>query len=255
MTKPLVTPDLNPAPLAPTPRPRILCYLRVSTQEQARSGLGLGAQREALTAAGQARKWDVRWLADEGYSAASLDRPALTEGFGLLRAGQADGLAVARLDRLSRSMIDFAGVMEWSRKQGWALVTLDLGVDTASPSGRLLANVFAAFAEFERELIRQRTRDALAEARARGQRLGRPRQYADALVALVADLSHENGLSHRAIAAQLNDDAVPTVGGGPWRHSTVRRLLRSHAIDQATAATRERIASQSSATADRVQED
>ncbi|WP_203381171.1 recombinase family protein [Paractinoplanes ovalisporus] len=233
----------------------MLCYLRVSTQEQARSGLGLAAQREALTAAGQARDWDMRWLVDEGYSAGTLDRPALTEGFGLLRDGQADGLAVAKLDRLSRSMIDFAGVMEWSRAQRWSLVTLDLGVDTASPSGRLLANVFAAFAEFERELIRQRTRDALAEARARGQRLGRPRQYAADVVALVADLAHVRGMSHRGIAAHLNDAAVPTVGGGVWRHSTVRRLLNSHALDLAADAARERVASQSSSPAHRVKED
>lgn len=214
-------------------------YLRCSTDEQARSGLGLDAQRETLTTAGQARGWDLHWIADEGYSAGSLDRPGVTEAFALLRAHAYEGLAVARLDRLSRSMLDFATIMERSRSEGWALVTIDLGVDTSTPSGRLLANVFAAFAEFERELIRQRTREALAAARANGVRLGRPRQYPADVVALVADLVGVEGLSHRRAAAELSRRAVPTVGGGPWRHSTVRRLLRSHAIDLATAAARE----------------
>lgn len=84
-----------------------------------------------------------------------------------VEGGQADALCVAKLDRLSRSLLDFAGLMERSRKRGWSLVALDLGVDTSTPSGEMMASVLATFAQFERRLIGERTRAALAEKRAR----------------------------------------------------------------------------------------
>jgi Resolvase, N terminal domain len=67
----------------------------------------------------------------------------------------------AKLDRLSRSLLDFASLMEDARREGWALVILDLGIDTTTPSGEMIANVMATFAQFERRLIGQRTKDAL----------------------------------------------------------------------------------------------
>jgi DNA invertase Pin-like site-specific DNA recombinase len=90
----------------------------------------------------------------------------------MLEAGQADALVVAKLDRLSRSVGDFAGLMDLARRQGWALIALDLGVDTTTPAGEMMANVMASFAQFERRVIAQRTKDALAQAKARGVRLG-----------------------------------------------------------------------------------
>lgn len=63
----------------------------------------------------------------------------------MLAAGKADGLVVSKLNRLSRSMLDFATVRDEARKQKWSLITLDLGIDMTTPSGQLLANVFAAF--------------------------------------------------------------------------------------------------------------
>src|SRR5207248_6984277 len=71
-------------------------------------------------------------------------------------------------NRLSRSLLDFSGLVEQSRREGWQLVALDLGVDTSTPSGEMLANVLAVFAQFERRLIGQRTREALAIKRAQG---------------------------------------------------------------------------------------
>lgn len=206
-------------------------YIRVSTTEQAESGLGLDAQRQAIESEAQRRGWQVEWVEDAGYSAKSLDRPGLTHALEALRRGHAEALVLARLDRLSRSMLDFATVMEDARGQGWALVSVDLGVGMTTPSGRLLANVFAAFAEFERELIRQRTRDTLTAAKARGQRLGRPRETPDAVVAQVVDL-HTEGLSLRTIAAALTDKGVPTTRSAPqWRASSVRRILNGHRLD------------------------
>ena len=85
---------------------------------------------------------------------------------------QANTLVVAKLDRLSRSMLDFAKVMETSQKQGWALVALDVQVDTTTSSGEAMANMLAVFSQFERRLISERTKQALAQKRAAGVRLG-----------------------------------------------------------------------------------
>lgn len=222
-------------------------YLRVSTDRQADSGLGLDAQRTRIQDHGDRHGWSLTWMVDDGYSAASLDRPALREALALLAARTHAGLAAAKLDRLSRSVVDFADTLATAKKQGWSVVLLDLGVDTSTPNGKLVAGLMAQIAEWEREIIAQRTREALAAARANGVRLGRPRQYPADVVALVAALVGVEGLSHRLAAAELSRRAVPTVGGGPWRHSTVRRLLTSHAIDLATAAARDASQSRSAA--------
>jgi DNA invertase Pin-like site-specific DNA recombinase len=108
-------------------------------------------------------------------------------------------LVVAKLDRLSRSMIDFTGVMAKAQKQGWALVALDCAVDTTTPAGEAMAHVLATFAQFERRLIGQRTREALAVKRKQGVRLGRPQ---DLGAADHADLLHE-GLQERLPLAPL----------------------------------------------------
>ncbi|EAP99442.1 cassette chromosome recombinase B [Janibacter sp. HTCC2649] len=210
---------------------KVIAYVRVSTDEQAGSGLGIAAQRAAITDEAERRGWELIWIEDAGVSAGSLDRPGLAHAREMLAAGKADGLVVSKLDRLSRSMLDFATVMDEARKQKWSLITLDLGVDMTTPSGQLLANVFAAFAAFERELIRQRTRDALQAAKARGQRLGRPRLTPDDVVARVVALSAN--LSASQVAKALTAEGVPTTrGAAEWRPSTIRRLLKGHALDQ-----------------------
>jgi DNA invertase Pin-like site-specific DNA recombinase len=134
---------------------------------------------------------------------------------------------VAKLDRLSRSLFDFAGLMERARRKGWALVALDLGVDTTTPSGEMMAAVLATFAQFERRMIGLRTKEALAAKRAAGVRLGRPRRLSDdVVVSIVAD--RESGLTLQAIADRLNIENVPTAQGGKlWRAAQVRAVLIS----------------------------
>ncbi len=205
---------------------RVVAYTRVSTSEQADSGAGLTAQRDAITAAASQRGWRlVRTIEEAGVSAKSLDRPGLTEALAMIEAGKADALLVSKLDRLSRSLLDFSTLMERSRRKGWALIALDLGVDTSTPSGELMANVLATFAQFERRLIGQRTKDALAVKRAEGVQLGRPRTLDDKIVASIVSM-REDGLSLAAIAKQLTDEGVPTAqGGARWYPSTVRHVL------------------------------
>src|SRR6184192_2969595 len=157
------------------PPMRVLGYVRVSTDEQSGSGAGLEAQRRAIAAECERRGWHlVEVVEDAGFSAKDLKRPGIQEALRVLKEGDAKALVAAKLDRLSRSMIDFTGLMATAQKQGWALVALDCAVDTTTPAGEAMANVLATFAQFERRLISQRTREALAQKKAQGVRLGRP---------------------------------------------------------------------------------
>ncbi len=134
-------------------------------------------------------------------------------------------------------MLDFAGMMADSQKQGWAVVCLDLGVDTTTPAGEVTANVLASFAQFERRLIGQRTKDTLAVRRSEGVRLGRVRETPDDVVERIVRERSEKA-SLRAIADGLNSDGIPTVRGGRcWWPTSVRAVLRSveYDSDMATA--------------------
>ncbi len=211
---------------------RALGYVRVSTDEQAASGAGLAAQRKAIRAEADRRGWELLEIVgeDSGASSATLERAGLQNAMASLDAREADVLVVAKLDRLSRSVAQGALVMERAKRKGWSLVALDFGLDTTTPAGEMVANVILSTAQYERRLIGQRTREALAEKRAQGVRLGRPRQVADALVDRIAGLRAE-GASLRNIADRLNDEAVPTGhGGAAWHASTVKSLLDRRAL-------------------------
>jgi DNA invertase Pin-like site-specific DNA recombinase len=116
-----------------------------------------------------------------------VGRPGLQRALAAYKAGQAGGLVVAKLDRLSRSVQQAAALLAEAEHDGWALVALDLGVDLSTPSGEVMAHVLAAIAQFERRLIGQRTKDALAVRRAQGVRLGRPAVLPAAVVDRIAD--------------------------------------------------------------------
>ena len=204
---------------------RVLGYLRVSTGEQAESGAGLDAQRATIQAEADRRGWHVEYVVDAGTSGATLSRPALTEALGRLEGGDVGILVAAKLDRVSRSVADFAGLLDRSRKAHWSLVLLDLGVDTSTPSGELVANMIAASAQYERRLISQRTSEALAAKKAQGVRLGRPSQLPPEIVERIVG-ERAAGRRLRVIAEGLTADAVPTArGGAEWSTSTVQAVL------------------------------
>jgi DNA invertase Pin-like site-specific DNA recombinase len=119
--------------------------------------------------------------------------------------------------------------MDQAKRRGWALVCLDFGLDTTTPAGEMVANVILSTAQYERRLIGERTRVALAAKRAAGVRLGRPQTLAGDVVArIVADRAA--GLSLRAIGAGLTADDIGTAhGGATWQASSVRAVLRSQA--------------------------
>jgi DNA invertase Pin-like site-specific DNA recombinase len=212
--------------------PRVIGYCRVSTGDQVDSGLGLAAQRAAMESEAARRGWALEVVTEEGASGKDIQgRPVLLEIMDRLDRHEADVLMVAKLDRLSRSVHDFTGIERRATKRGWSLVLLDANVDTTTPTGLLMAHVMSSFSEFERGVISQRTKDALAVKKAQGIRLGRPRRLSADLTARVVALK-ESGLSLAAIAQRLNEEAVPTAQGGKqWYRSTVQGVLRSAALD------------------------
>lgn len=198
-------------------------YTRVSTAEQADSGLGLAAQRAAIDAAAQQRGWDVTYHADAGVSGKSVG-PELSTVLRLLAEGHGEGLVVAKLDRLSRSIINAANIIAAAQKQGWALVVLDLNLDLTTAAGRMIAHQLMTFAQYERELISERTKAALAAKRARGERLGRERLATPGLVRRIV-MDRQTGLSFARIAAALEAEGIPSPSGRPnWQASTTRRI-------------------------------
>jgi len=207
---------------------RALGYIRVSTDEQVGSGLGLDAQRRTLRAEAKRRGWRLELVVEEGRSARDLNRPALQAALERLERRQADVLVVAKLDRLSRSVADFGGLLDRAGKRGWSVVCIDLGVDTTTPVGEFTANVVASASQYERRLIGQRTRDALAEKRAQGVVLGRPAVLPVDVVRRIV-LARQAGHSYAVIAAGLQTDSVPTPRGGPWSRASVQSAARSQA--------------------------
>jgi DNA invertase Pin-like site-specific DNA recombinase len=207
---------------------KVVGYVRVSTAEQGDSGLGLEAQRSAIRAECDRRGWIlVVMLEDAGDSGKTLNgRPALATALQMVSAGEGAGIVVAKLDRLSRSLIDFVGLVARAQAEGWNVVALDLGIDLSTPAGEAMASVMATFAQFERRLISQRTKDALAVKRSQGIRLGRPPSTGAALENRVRRL-RDKGHSLQAIADRLNHEGVPTPRGGlEWRPSTLHRVIR-----------------------------
>ena len=213
-------------PFRGTATMRVLGYLRVSTSEQATSGAGLDAQRATIAVEAERRGWHVEWIEDAGCSARDLRRPGIQEALRRLRDGEADALVIAKLDRLSRSLLDFAVVTSQAQREGWKVIALDLGVDTSTPSGEMLANVLASFAQFERRLIGQRTSEALRAKKSAGVRLGRPPILSPAVRHRIA-CARRRGATYSTIAEALNRDGIPTAhGASRWRISTVAWALR-----------------------------
>lgn len=168
----------------------------------------------------------MTFVEDLGYSGKDLNRPGVKAALAALKGHKADALVVAKLDRLSRSLLDFAGLMQVSTRERWALVALDLGVDTSTPAGRAMASVTATFAELERSLIGQRTREAMAVRRAAGVRMGRPPVMGAEVIERMRGM-RERGWPFAAIADELNDSQTPTSrGGARWYPSTVRAALK-----------------------------
>lgn len=200
-------------------------YIRVSTKDQGENGHGLDAQRMAIESAMEQRGWTLVDVAQDVATGKHTNgRSGLHRAIERVEAGEADALVVTKLDRLARSTLDFATTLRRSNDNGWCLVLLELALDTSEPMGKFTANVVAAVAELEREIICRRTKDGLAAAKAKGVRLGRPRTMPLEAIRRAAELRAQ-GETLEGIAYRMNEEGLRTATGKRWAFYSVRTAL------------------------------
>lgn len=225
---------------------RAIAYLRVSTDKQADRGVSLDAQRAKVEA--YAALYDVELVAvevDAGASAKTLDRPALQRALATLRAGRADALLVAKLDRLTRSVRDLGALVETYFASGrWALLSVGEQFDTRSAAGRLVLNVLASVGQWEREAIGERTSIAMQHKAEQGEFCGGEPPFGYALsadgetlvpvtseqtVIRMAARLRETGLSLNAVARRLTTLGYTSRTGRTFHAQQVKRWLAREA--------------------------
>lgn len=204
-----------------------VAYYRVSTDRQGRSGLGLEAQKKAVTDYLNGGKWSLIGEFTEVETGKRNDRPELEKALALCRKKKAK-LVIAKLDRLSRNLAFIAKLMD----SGAEFIAVDNPHAT-----KLTIHILAAVAEHEREMIAARTKAALQAAKARGVRLGRngadrlSREYHAEAAARARELRpvfdelQPQALSARAMARELNNRGITPPKGGKWHAVTVQRVL------------------------------
>lgn len=225
--------------------PSFVAYYRVSTDQQGRSGLGLAAQKATVAQYAASVQGVIVAEFEEIESGKRNDRPQLALALGACRARRAT-LILAKLDRLSRDTAFLLSVVRGAGEAG--LVFCDLPQLPPGPAGAFILTLFAAVAELERGLISQRTKAALAAAKARGVKLGGPRlvrgfdtavSRAGRLAQTVRSKAHAadvlpfiraaqkaGAISQRQIAAALTARGVrPPSGGDVWGAGQVARIL------------------------------
>jgi DNA invertase Pin-like site-specific DNA recombinase len=227
---------------------RAVSYLRVSTDKQADSGLGLEAQRSAVQSSATRLGFSlVGEFVDAGVSGslAAVDRPTLMGAITSL--GRGDVLIVAKRDRLGRDVIEVAMIERLILKRRARLVSAaGEGTESADdPSSWLQRTIIDSFAEFERRVIARRTKDALGAKRAKGERVSRflpfgyrlasngrtlePEPLEQAIIATVGEL-REAGYSLQDIADELNRQGSRTRSGAYWKRQYVHRLSSNRAV-------------------------
>jgi site-specific DNA recombinase len=229
---------------------RVVTYSRVSTTEQRDHGVSLDAQ-EAKTS-GYAALYDLEVVAvirDAGESGKNLKRPGLQRALTMLRNGEADGLVIAKLDRLTRHVGDWQALITdyFNERSGKQLFAVADSIDTRSAGGRLVLNMLLSVAQWEREIIAERTRAALRYKISIGERAGRlPYGWdvADDGKTLILNATEQAGLAMmrqlrgegrklREIEAAMNEAGFRTKHGKPLNFATISRILKRQSSDAA----------------------
>lgn len=212
---------------------RFVAYFRVSTDKQGKSGLGLEAQRQAVTQYLNGGSWSLVGEFTEVESGKRNERVELVKALAACKRQKAK-LVIAKLDRLSRNVAFLAALM-------------DRGVDFVAcdnpHANTLTIHILAAVAQHEREMISQRTKDALRAAKRRGTKLGNPKlddvraravtavkaeanRFAKNVAPIIREIGSSGVASNRGIARALNARGVATARGGAWTAVQVGAILR-----------------------------
>lgn len=207
----------------------VLAYVRVSTEEQARDGISLDAQREKAAQWRDLNAPDAELVvhADEGVSGGSVKKRDGLEAALSQAEASAPGvvLLVYSLSRLSRSTRDTLWIAERLERAGAELVSLSERIDTTTAAGKMVFRMLAVLAEFERDQVSERTRAAMQELKRQGKRYSRYADYPAHVAERCAEL-RDRGMSYRKIAERLEKEGYKTSQGGDWQPAVVRRLAR-----------------------------
>jgi DNA invertase Pin-like site-specific DNA recombinase len=221
---------------------RVIAYLRVSTTDQAESGVSLDAQQAKTAAYAALYDLEIVETIVDAESAKTLDREGLQRALAALRAGTADGLLIVKLDRLTRSVADWQTLIDdyFGEKAGKQLFSVNDSIDTRTAAGRLVLNVLLSVAQWERETTAERTKEALRYKIRNGQRVGKVRfgyDLADDGVNLIPNPTEQAALSLmqslraagrtlRQIAKELTTRHIPSKEGhAQWSHTAVAYIL------------------------------
>lgn len=221
---------------------RAALYVRVSTEEQAKEGFSIAAQREKLTWFAASQGWEIVGVfADEGFSAKSMNRPALQRLLDQVRAKCIDTVLVYRLDRLTRSVMDLYQLLaEWERYQVTFRSCTEV-YDTTTAIGRLFITLVAALAQWERENLSERVKMGMEQMAQEEKRPGGPSPYGYRLdsgqlvvepeeAAVVQHIFSEYAASKtvRQIAQMLNERGIVNRSGTAWSPTTLAHMLQNH---------------------------
>ena len=207
---------------------RAILYARVSTAEQA-AGHSLGFQLRRCEQYCMARGWTVVGTECDQAESGSVPmgaRPAGLVALASLASGEAEVLVAWKLDRLTRSVAGWVTITEAASAGEWALCVVDDAFDMATPAGRAMAGMLAVFAQLERDLISDRTKAGLAQARESGVRLGRLPHRSETLAAVAHMM--RTGLGYKRICRQLNDRGLARPDGSEeWTVGATRGAMRA----------------------------
>ena len=220
---------------------RAIGYVRVSTEEQAVNGNSLGIQREKIGAMAALQDADLLDVIVDDASARNLNRPGMQHVLNMVKSREVDAVIVYKLDRLTRRVRDLAALLERFDKANVALISVSESLDTSTAAGRLVLNVMGSVAQWEREAISERTREALQAKRARGERTGNipygcqlaedgthlEDEPEEQRILRLIKRRRKDGLTLRAIADELNGRGIHTRKGGEWKHQYVANLLNT----------------------------
>jgi site-specific DNA recombinase len=220
---------------------KVAVYVRVSTEEQAKEGYSISAQKERLTAYCMSQGWEiVNFYVDEGYSAKNMDRPELKRMLKHIQEGIIECVLVYRLDRLTRSVLDLYKLLELFEKHNCKFKSATEVYDTTTAMGRMFITIVAALAQWERENLGERIRMGLQEKARQGKWVPNQAPYGydlendkltinafeASVVRRIFDM-YLSGMGTVKIAATLNQEGVKTKNNAIWHSFSIRYILRN----------------------------
>lgn len=223
-----------------TTKTKTVAYLRVSSEKQVDLGVSLDAQQQKVSAYASLYDLDlVEVIVDAGESAKTLQRHGLQRALSMLKTGKAEALLVVKLDRLTRSVGDLGRLIETYFAPGKAaLLSVSEQIDTRSATGRMVLNILASVSQWEREIIAERTSDAMRYKQSQGEYIGGRAPYGFQLIngELIEDdfeqrviqqakRLRESGLSLNAVAKELEKVGILTRNNKVFDATQIKRMV------------------------------